>query len=234
MAGDGRQTRHTDRDGVTVTSTGGVRTGVWLLILALALIAVMLVVVIGPVVTAPPTVAAPEQRERVAASGSAAGMDRPAARRVHQAEGRDRPPPQLPPADARSAAASDPAAVSAADHADDAAGDNAGEEPSGIALFPPPGTDPIKSGIVVPEGFELPPGYVRHYQTTDDGKQLPAILMFHPDYQPVDEHGAAIPLPENRVVPPELAPPGLAHRMLDVPDDTVPLLEGPNDRPDAN
>ena len=43
--------------------------------------------------------------------------------------------------------------------------------PTGIALFPPLGTDPIKRGIVVPEGFELPPGYVRHYQTTDDGER---------------------------------------------------------------
>src|SRR5689334_3480275 len=43
------------------------------------------------------------------------------------------------------------------------------EGPSGIALFPPPGTKPLKRGIIVPEGYQLPPGYVRHYQTTDDG-----------------------------------------------------------------
>jgi hypothetical protein len=42
--------------------------------------------------------------------------------------------------------------------------------PSGIALFPPPGTKPIKQGVLVPEDFELPPGYVRHYQATDDGE----------------------------------------------------------------
>jgi hypothetical protein len=75
---------------------------------------------------------------------------------------------------------------------------------------------------------------VRHYQTTDNGKQLPAILKFHPDYQPVDENGDKIALPEDRVVPPELAPPGLPHRMLDVPDDAVPMVEGPNDRPDVD
>ena len=44
----------------------------------------------------------------------------------------------------------------------------------------------------MPDDFELPEGYVRHYQTTDDGEQLPAILMFHPDYQFVDENGVAM------------------------------------------
>jgi hypothetical protein len=89
--------------------------------------------------------------------------------------------------------------------------------PSGIALFPPPGTKPIKKGLVVPEGFELPPGYVRHYQSTDDGQQVPAILMFHPDYKPVDANGQPIPLPANRIVPPEMAPPGMPIQTLDLP-----------------
>lgn len=74
----------------------------------------------------------------------------------------------------------------------------------------------------MPEGFELPPGYVRHYQTTDDGRQLPAILMFHPDYEFVDERGAPVPLPEDRIVPPELAPPGLPIQMLEVRDPQAP------------
>jgi hypothetical protein len=91
-------------------------------------------------------------------------------------------------------------------------------ETGGIAAFPPPGTKPLRRGIVVPEGFELPEGYVRHFQTTDDGKQLEPILMFHPDYVLVDERGEAVPLPESRIVPPELAPPGLTVRMLDVPE----------------
>ena len=90
-------------------------------------------------------------------------------------------------------------------------------ESTGIGVFPPPGTKPLKRGLVVPDDFELPPGYVRHYQTTDDGRQLPAILMFHPDYQPVDAEGHPIPVPPDRIVPPELAPPGLPHQMLDVP-----------------
>lgn len=88
----------------------------------------------------------------------------------------------------------------------------------GVAVFPPPGTKPIKRGIIVPEDFELPAGFVRHYQATDDGRLLPAILMFHPDYHPVDEHGAPVPLPDDRVVPPEMAPPGLPIETLEVPE----------------
>jgi len=91
-------------------------------------------------------------------------------------------------------------------------------ERGGTNVFPPPGTKSIKRGIVVPDDFELPPGYVRHYQTTDDGRRLPAILLFHPDYRPRDANGKPIPLPKDRVVPPEMAPPGLPIRMLDVRD----------------
>jgi hypothetical protein len=90
-------------------------------------------------------------------------------------------------------------------------------ETAGIAAFPPPGTNPIKTGIVVPEEFELPPGYVRHYQTTDDGKRLDAILMFSPDYEFVDQRGEPIALPEDGIVPPEDAPPGMPLRMLEIP-----------------
>lgn len=89
--------------------------------------------------------------------------------------------------------------------------------PTGTQLYRP-GTKPLKRGIVVPDDFELPPGFVRHYQSTDDGERLKAILMFHPDYQPKDERGEPIPLPENRVVPAEMAPPGLPIQMLDLPE----------------
>jgi hypothetical protein len=92
---------------------------------------------------------------------------------------------------------------------------NAPGEQAGIAAFPPAGTKPIKRGIVVPDDFELPEGYVRHYQTTDDGRPLPPILMFHPDFAGVDENGNPVVVPEDRVVPPELAPPGLRQRTLD-------------------
>jgi hypothetical protein len=76
----------------------------------------------------------------------------------------------------------------------------------------------VKIGIVVPEDFPLPEGFVRHYQSTDDGRALPPILMFHPDYEWVDPRGEPIAIPADRVVPPELAPPGLPIRMLEVPE----------------
>ena len=92
-------------------------------------------------------------------------------------------------------------------------------EQGGIAAFGIPGTHPPKSGILVPEEYALPEGYVRHYQSTDDGEQLPAILMFHPDYEFVNEQGAVVKLPEDGVVPPEMAPPGLAvDHVLEVPE----------------
>ncbi|HZA51045.1 MAG TPA: hypothetical protein VE549_09900 [Myxococcaceae bacterium] len=92
-------------------------------------------------------------------------------------------------------------------------------ERSGVALFPPPGTEPLKRGLIVPEDFELPPGYVRHFQTTDDGQRVPPILMFHPDYRPVGPDGKPIPLPPDRVVPPELAPPGFPIEQVVHPGD---------------
>jgi hypothetical protein len=92
----------------------------------------------------------------------------------------------------------------------------------GIGLFPPPGTNPPKPGIIVPDNFELPPGYVRHNQTMDDGRELPPILMFHPDYDFLDEHGQRVAIPTDRVVPPEMAPAGLPIRMLVVPETIYP------------
>lgn len=89
--------------------------------------------------------------------------------------------------------------------------------PSGIGLFPPRGTDPIKVGIIVPEGFELPEGYLRHYQVTDDGQDLPPILMFHPDYDWVDETGQHVDVSQDRVVPPELVPEGMPIEYLEPP-----------------
>jgi hypothetical protein len=88
-------------------------------------------------------------------------------------------------------------------------------ETGGIAAFGLPGSDPPKAGIIVPEEYDLPEGYVRHYQSTDDGRQLPAILMFHPDYQFMTETGEPVALPSDRVVPPEMVPPGMRIEMLD-------------------
>lgn len=88
---------------------------------------------------------------------------------------------------------------------------------TGLGAFSPPGTSPPLIGLAVPEDFELPPGYVRHHQATDDGQRIEAILMFAPDRQFYDANGNPIPVPANRVVPPEHAPPGLPLRQIVVP-----------------
>lgn len=88
---------------------------------------------------------------------------------------------------------------------------------TGLGAFNPPGTSPVLAGIAVPEDFVLPEGYVRHHQVTDEGEPLEPILMFSPDYVFRDEAGQEIPIPEDRVVPPELAPPGLPIRPITIP-----------------
>ena len=118
---------------------------------------------------------------------------------------------------------------------------NAGERPSmgevidrlhqagvygGLGAFSPPGTRPPLVGLAVPEDFVLPPGYVRHYQTTDDGQSLEAILMFSPDRPPLDASNRPIAIPPDRVVPPELAPPGLPIRRIVIPAPTEPGRQG--------
>ena len=115
---------------------------------------------------------------------------------------------------------------------------NAGEKPTmneviarlhaagvhtGLGAFNPPGTRPPMIGLAVPEDFPLPPGYVRHYQATDDGQRIEPILMFAPDYQARTPDGQPVAMPPDRVVPPELAPPGLPIRRITVP---API-EGP-------
>lgn len=210
-------------------SDGGmdqVRGNVWLLAGALLLIALAILLLLRPLLApAPATRVAASAAEHAAGTRSGgsderraaappSGDDRRRARPVPRAE-------RVPPAPA---AASDDA-VPADDAADDA--DGAGDEPSGIALFPPPGTDPPKPGIIVPEGFELPPGYVRHHQVTDDGTQLPPILMFHPDFEWVDAQGNPIALPEDHVVPPDLAPPGMPVEILDVPETRIEVVAPP-------
>jgi len=87
---------------------------------------------------------------------------------------------------------------------------------TGLGAFNPPGTSPPLEGLAVPEGFELPQGYVRHHQVTDEGVPLEPILMFSPDFTLYDAQGRRISMPPNRVVPPELAPPGLPLRWVRV------------------
>ena len=213
--------------------TGGdsidqVRGSVWLLAAALALVAVAILLVVRPLLfgAVPP---APPDESRVAAA--APGDRTPAGDRRQPAgpPGSDprpaKPVPRAVPPPQRAGAA--PAAAAPASDTAAATTDGDGEEPSGIALFPPPGTDPPKPGIIVPDDFELPPGYVRHHQVTDDGQQLPPILMFHPDFDWVDANGQKITLPADHVVPADLAPPGMPIQMLEVPDTHVEFIEQP-------
>ncbi|MDC3956998.1 hypothetical protein [Polyangium jinanense] len=104
---------------------------------------------------------------------------------------------------------------------DDPAGNpgTASKTKTGIHAFPAPGTKRIKQGLVVPDDFPLPPGYVRHYQATDKGRMLEPILLYHPDYELVDANGKVIPIPPDRVVPPDMAPEGLPLASLEVPAD---------------
>jgi hypothetical protein len=88
---------------------------------------------------------------------------------------------------------------------------------TGLGAFNPPGTSPPLVGLAVPEDFPLPEGYVRHYQATDDGQRIEPILMFSPDFEFLDASGKPIPIPANRVVPPEYAPRGLPVRRIEIP-----------------
>lgn len=214
-----RTTVRVDGDGVKSIETAGVRPGVWIAA------AVLIAICIGFVLLRP---ASMPDETLLAANDSAAPQPAkaeppqraqpPAFKPIRRAEPADVP---VRPADAPP--------QPAAERSDDI-GDTDSEEsdaPTGIALFPPPGTDPLKRGLLVPEDFELPPGYVRHYQATDDGQRVPAILMFHPDYDWVDEQGRHIDVPPDGIVPPELAPAGLPLQMLDPPDIDIPLVEEP-------
>jgi len=87
---------------------------------------------------------------------------------------------------------------------------------TGLGAFNPPGTSPPLEGLAVPDGFDLPEGYVRHHQVTDEGVPIEPILMFSPDFTLYDARGRPIPMPANGVVPPELAPPGMPLRRVRV------------------
>lgn len=85
---------------------------------------------------------------------------------------------------------------------------------TGLGAFNPPGTSPPLEGLAVPDDFGLPEGYVRHHQVTDEGVPIEPILMFSPDFTLFDAQGRALAMPADRVVPPELAPPGLPRRWV--------------------
>lgn len=87
----------------------------------------------------------------------------------------------------------------------------------GLGAFNPPGTVPVIAGLAVPPDFELPEGYVRHHQFTDEGEPLEPILMFSPDMPARGPDGRPLPVSADRVVPPEHAPPGLPIRWVGPP-----------------
>jgi hypothetical protein len=97
---------------------------------------------------------------------------------------------------------------------------------TGLGAFQPPGTRPPLVGLAVPESFALPEGYVRHHQATDDGQTIEAVLMFAPDFQLHDAAGKPVAMPKDRVVPPELAPPGLPIRRITIPAPIEPSTPG--------
>lgn len=93
---------------------------------------------------------------------------------------------------------------------------------SGLGAFNPPGTSPPMMGMAVPEDYVLPEGYVRHYQATDDGQRIEPILMYSPDFNFFDSAGRQIVIPDNRVVPDNMAPPGLVIRPIKIPEPLEP------------
>jgi hypothetical protein len=190
-------------DGATIAPGASPRKSIALLAAAVALVCVALLVLFGR----PPS--GPSEPE--------APLPAPAATEP-LAETPPPPPPKPAAALAPAAEPRAPVAAPAREPEAEREAETSPAVPSGIGLFPPPGSDPIKIGIVVPDDFELPEGYLRHYQVMDDGRDLPPILLFHPDYELLDADGKPIPLPENRVVPPELAPPGLPIQILVVPE----------------
>lgn len=92
----------------------------------------------------------------------------------------------------------------------------------GLGAFSPPGTSPPMIGLAVPDDYDLPEGYVRHFQATDDGQRIEPILMYSPDFNFYDSSGRQIAIPADRVVPANMAPPGLAIRPIRIPDPLQP------------
>ena len=192
-------------DGVTIAPAPGGRKTLLLLAAAGAIAAIVLLSLFGPERGEQTPVVARTDVARAPAPN--ARPPAPSPMRVHPVRSRGPTPTPAP-----ASTESPPAEPEAPDVAPDP------NLPVGVGLFPPRGTDPPKIGIVVPEGFPLPEGYVRHYQVTDDGQPLPPILMFHPDYDWIDESGEHVEVSADGVVPPELAPPGMPIEMLELPE----------------
>jgi hypothetical protein len=214
-------------DGVRVIENAPWRRFAWLASVAIGTPIVLVVVAVvvirlsapAPVI-APPPAPAPvlaAQHPRPPSERTATGSREPAGRRAAPRRRTAGPradtaqPPVSPPA---SDVAREELEVDAADAIQVLRDEGVTH---GIAAFGLPGTDPPKPGVIVPDDFALPEGFVRHYQTTDDGEQLPAVLTVHPDYDLVDAAGHVVPRPPDGIVPPELAPDGLPIEILEVP-----------------
>jgi hypothetical protein len=221
--------RATPGDGVRVVRTSAVRRVVRLTLLAMS--AVVLVVVVAllglrmpPAGTAAPPAASPAEP----APPSPPVAQRPDAPPLAPLTVAERPAaPEARAPSARAVRRAPPTTVEPPEKEDEPFTIGGPDEQGGLKVFPPMGTKPIKRGIIVPDDYELPPGYVRHFQSTDDGERLPAILMFSPDYDWVDAEGRPVALPADRVVPPEMAPPGLRVELLEPPAQKPP----PDNRP---
>lgn len=219
------------KSGKSRGSAPAIRGSVWMLaaaVLLVGLAALIGVRTIGGLLAAPPLDARDDFVRRAAAPPAV----RPRPPRPPM------PPQERPPSRQRDDAPRQPAAddvdySSAAAYLEAAAAaareaHARGEDLQGIWAFPPAGTKPALPGIVVPDDFELPPGYVRHYQSTDDGQALQPILMYHPDHAPSGEDGRPLQDPEDLVVPPEDAPAGIPVVILDVPEATFEGMQGGN------
>lgn len=205
-------------DGVKIVATPGVRKSVWLIAGAMALVALaaLLLVRAGTEQLAADVVAPPAKPPRSTAAISAAPTREQETKPVASRHARRvaAPKAESPLPDSGAVQGAQPVEPPSREDAPFSMGKPG--ETSGLELFPAMGTKPTKIGIVVPEDFELPEGYVRHFQANEDGELLPPILLFHPDFEWVDDAGEPIPLPPDRVVPPELAPPGMPIEMLEV------------------
>ena len=189
-------------------------------------------------------VSLPEEPVRVASSGAALPAERSSASSA--SSGTVPVEPALPEAAAAASAPAPAAAPIQIPRMREPSGDqtpdlsdyvNAGEKPTmnhvierlhragvttGLGAFNPPGTRPHLMGLAVPEDFTLPEGYVRHYQTTDDGQRIEPILMYARDRPFFDATARPITVPDHRVVPPEFAPPGLPIRCIVIPAPVEP------------
>ncbi|HEX5745723.1 MAG TPA: hypothetical protein VFZ09_05735 [Archangium sp.] len=195
--------RHVDGDGVTRIQRKSTGSGTWIVGLGLG-VTVVCLLLSAWLVSSPASVPSPPETEPVRLAQGAPAPSPTPSRPAPKAAPRPQSVPAQPsePTPQEEPVPQDAAPAGPAE---------------GINLYRP-GTSPLKQGIIVPENFELPPGYVRHYQTTDNGEGIKPILMFHPDYKPVDSKGVPVELPSNRVVPPELAPPGMPIEILELPE----------------